>query len=332
MTKIVSANSQSIKKASSIIKNGGLVGMPTETVYGLAGNALDGTAIARIFEAKGRPQFNPLIVHVNDLDAVYKIAHMSDSNKALAQAFWPGPLTMILERRKNSNLSELVSAGLPTIAVRIPSHKTARALIKASNVPIAAPSANKSGTLSTTTASHVAQSLGDKLDLILADGNSEFGIESTVLDCTTKNPCILRPGSITAQDLSAAIGSEVTYDLGNKESGKVKSPGQLLRHYAPRTPVRLRAIDVQKGESLLTFGNARFIGMHGNGEQAINALPEDSIAHLSKTGDLYEAAANLFTMLHQLDNPAHKAIAVMDIPDHGIGKAINDRLRRAAEK
>jgi len=332
MTRIISVSTEAIEQAAAIVRNGGLVGMPTETVYGLAANARDGKAVARIFEAKGRPQFNPLIVHVNDIEAAQEIAYMSEQDLAVAQAFWPGPLTLILRVRGGSGLSDLVSAGLSTVAVRVPSHNTARAFIKACGVPIAAPSANRSGTLSTTTPAHVAQSLGDGVDLILADGVSKVGLESTVFDCTGDKPCVLRPGAVTAEELSEVLGCEVGYDLGNKESGEVRSPGQILRHYAPATPVRLKAVDVEEGEALLTFGSAQFMGMRGSGERAIDALPEGSVAHLSKDGDLYEAAANLFAMLHKLDRPEHKAIAVMDIPDKGVGVAINDRLRRAAEK
>ncbi len=331
MTRIISASMEAIERAAAIIRDGGLVGMPTETVYGLAANACDGRAVARIFEAKGRPAFNPLIVHVNDIEAAKKIAHMNARDMAVAKEFWPGPLTLILRRRKDSGLSDLVSAGLETVAVRVPSHKTARAFIEACKTPIAAPSANRSGTLSTTTPKHVAQSLGEAVDLILADGMSEVGLESTVLDCTGDVPCILRPGAVTAEDLSEVLRCAVEYDLGDKESGEIKSPGQILRHYAPRVPVRLKAIDVRKGEALLTFGAAQFIGMRESGRQAISALPEGSVAHLSRDGDLYEAAANLFSMLHQLDRTEHKAIAVMDIPDTGVGVAINDRLRRASQ-
>jgi len=332
MTRIISASDEAINEAAGIIKDGGLVGMPTETVYGLAGNARDGKAVARIFDAKGRPQFNPLIVHVNDVEEAQEIARMSERDIRAAQEFWPGPLTLILQRREDSGLSELVSAGLSTVAVRVPSHQTARDLIAACGVPIAAPSANRSGTLSTTTPKHVAQSLGEGVDLILADGMSEVGLESTVLDCTGDVPLILRPGAVTAEELSEVLGCVVEYDLGNKESGEVKSPGQILRHYAPSTPVRLRAVDVEEGEALLSFGSAQFMGMRGSGEQVLKALPEGAVAHLSKDGDLYEAAANLFTCLHALDKSEYKAIAVMDIPNEGVGVAINDRLKRAAEK
>ncbi len=329
MTRILAANSKSIEQAAIILRDGGLVGMPTETVYGLAANARDGRAVAKIFEAKGRPQFNPLIVHVNSVEEAQEIAVMSAQEIEIAQSFWPGALTMILKRRENSGLSDLVSAGLPTVAVRVPAHKSARALIKACGFPIAAPSANKSGSLSPTAPAHVAQSLGEAVDLILADGMCAVGLESTVIDCSGDAPLILRPGGISAEDIAEVIGADVSYDLG--EHGQdVKSPGQLLKHYAPDTPVRLNAVDLEEGEALLSFGSIKFMGVK-NG-QAASGLPDDMVRHLSKEGDLYEAAANLFSMMRELDKYAHKAIAVMNIPDQGIGVAINDRLKRAAQR
>lgn len=326
--KIVASHAKSIEQAADILRNGGLVGMPTETVYGLAANARDGKAVARIFEAKGRPSFNPLITHVNDVDAVLEIAEMNDHARALADVFWPGPLTMILPRREDSGLSDLVTAGLPTVAVRVPSHKSARNLIKVCGFPLAAPSANKSGSLSPTAPAHVAQSLGDAVDLILADGSSAVGLESTVVDCSGDVPVILRPGGITAEDVSSALGFEVAYDLGEK-GNDVKSPGQLLKHYAPSIPVRLNAVDLEEGEALLSFGGIKFMGVK-NGVPASD-LPVDQIRHLSKDGDLYEAAANLFAYLRDLDRAEFKGIAVMNIPTVGVGVAINDRLKRAAE-
>ncbi len=328
MTKIIATNSKSIEQAAEILKNGGLVGMPTETVYGLAANARDGKAVARIFEAKGRPSFNPLITHVNDVGTVLDIAEMNAYAKALADVFWPGALTLILPRRADSGLSDLVTAGLPTVAVRVPSHKSARSLIKACGFPLAAPSANKSGSLSPTAPAHVAQSLGDKVDLILADGSSAVGLESTVVDCSGDVPVVLRPGGITAEDISSVLGFEVSYDLGEK-GDDVKSPGQLLKHYAPNIPVRLNAIDLEEGEALLSFGGIKFMGVK-NGVPAAD-LPVDKIRHLSKEGDLYEAAANLFSYLRDLDKSENKAIAVMNIPNVGVGVAINDRLKRAAQ-
>ncbi|MGH1377747.1 MAG: L-threonylcarbamoyladenylate synthase [Alphaproteobacteria bacterium] len=327
MIKICALNDKSIAEATSILRRGGLVGMPTETVYGLAANACDGVSVAKIFTAKGRPQFNPLIVHVNDIEDVREFADLTVRDEVIAQNFWPGALTLILNRKENCALSDLVSAGLKTVAVRIPSHSGARALIDACGFPIAAPSANKSGSLSPTSPAHVVHSLGDSVDLVLADGVCSVGLESTVVDCTGDKPYVLRPGGITAEDISAALGEEVGYDLG--ENGKdVKSPGQLLKHYAPSIPVRLNAIDLKEGEALLSFGGIKFMGLKSGGSAA--DLTDDSMQHLSKDGDLYEAAANLFAMMRLLDNPSNESIAVMNIPDHGIGVAINDRLRRAA--
>lgn len=321
MTQIVSVSKSSIQRAAGVLRDGGLVGMPTETVYGLAANARDGKAVARIFEAKGRPNFNPLIVHVNSIDQVLEIAEMTAPDFEIAERFWPGPLTLILKRREDSGLSDLVSAGLPTIAVRLPAHKTARALIRECGFPIAAPSANKSGSLSPTTPEMVMRSLGDRVDMILADGACSVGLESAVIACTGGTPVILRPGGITAED----IGQDASYYRGEE----IKSPGQLLKHYAPNTLVRLNAVDVKKGEALLSFGSIKFMGVEGVG--SASDLPDNRVRHLSESGDLYEAASNLFLMLKELDQPEHNAIAVMSIPDVGVGVAINDRLRRAAQ-
>ncbi|MCB1783677.1 MAG: threonylcarbamoyl-AMP synthase [Alphaproteobacteria bacterium] len=326
MVKISSTSPEAISSAAQILRDGGLVGMPTETVYGLAANAKDGKAVARIFEAKGRPQFNPLIVHCASIEDVETIAEINNAARILGKYFWPGPLTMILPRKENSGLSDLVSAGLPTVAVRIPAHKDALALIKAAGVPLAAPSANKSGTLSPTTPKHVADSLGSAVDMILAAGPCKVGLESTVIDLSTSHPAVLRPGAVSAEELSRILGQTVPYDAGDGEN--VKSPGQLLKHYAPGIPVRLNAIDLLPGEALLGFGSLRFMGIRGGGA-ALN-LPEESVRNLSENADLHEAASNLFTMMRALDTPQHKAIAVMNIPENGIGKAINDRLERAS--
>ncbi len=327
MTQIVALNSGSLARAALVLRGGGLVGLPTETVYGLAANALDGRAVAKIFAAKGRPQFNPLIVHVCDLEQAQDFAHFGALDLALAQHFWPGALTLILERRVDSGLSDLVSGGLSTVAVRVPAHKGARDLIRLCGFPLAAPSANVSGTLSPTTPAHVAQSLGDAVDLILADGACAVGLESTVVDCTSGAPVVLRPGGVGAEALSDFLDRDVSYDLG-EAGGAVKSPGQLLKHYAPGIPVRLRAVDVAEGEALLGFGSLKFMGVRGGG--AVADLPDERLRNLSEEGDLYEAAAHLFAMMRALDRPEHKGIAVMDVPEVGIGIAINDRLRRAA--
>lgn len=324
--KIKSANPETIAEAACLLKEGGLVAFPTETVYGLGANALDGKAVARIFEAKGRPQFNPLIVHVPDVKAAVELVKMNDKAQAVAAQFWPGPLTMILPRLENCAVSELCSAGLPTLAVRVPQHKIAQALLKEAGIPLAAPSANRSGHLSPTTPQHVHDSLGDKLDMILAAGPCDVGLESTVLDLSTDKPAVLRPGAVTAEEIADILNEDVAYEIEATETPK--SPGQLLRHYAPSIPLRLDAVDLEPGEALLAFGNDKFMGIKGGG--AAQDLPDTARRNLSEDTDLTEAAANLFRMLHELDSPEHKAIAVMNIPGQGLGIAINDRLKRAA--
>ncbi|MEM6781161.1 MAG: L-threonylcarbamoyladenylate synthase [Pseudomonadota bacterium] len=325
MTRIVSYTSDSIKEAADILKSGGLVGMPTETVYGLAANALDGKAVAGIFEAKNRPQFNPLIVHVPNAQEAEKYVVFDDRARAIANEFWPGPLTLILRRKDNCPISDLASAGLDTLAVRVPANEAAQELLKVCGLPLAAPSANASGQPSATSPKHVADSLGDAVDIILAAGTCEVGLESTVLDLSGDEPVILRPGAITAEDFKSILG-DVDYDFGDHD--KPKSPGQLLKHYAPSIPVRLKAVDVEKDEALLAFGSIKFMGIREGGS-AID-LPDHQIRNLSESGDLHEAAAHLFAYLRELDNSGFKGIAVMDVPDEGLGVAINDRLDRAA--
>ena len=326
MPRIVVANDKSISEAADLIKAGELVVLPTETVYGLGANALDGQAVAKIFAAKNRPQFNPLIIHVSDRRAAEKFVDMNERAQKIADAFWPGPLTLILPRRDDGGVSDLVSAGLETLAVRVPSHKVMQAVIKQSGVPIAAPSANASGEPSATTPKHAAESLGDNVSYILAAGACNVGLESTVLDLSGDVPVILRPGAITPEDLELYLG-DIEIDFGTHE--KPKSPGQLLKHYAPKIPVRLNAVDLEKGEALLAFGSIKFMGIKGGG--SAKDLPEEALKNLSEEADLVEAAAHLFSMLRDLDRPEHKAIAVMNIPDIGLGVAINDRLKRAAQ-
>ena len=326
MTRIISATDEAIAEAAAILKNGGLVVMPTETVYGLAANALDGAAVAKVFAAKGRPSFNPLITHFASVEDAARYAAFDDRVRAAAQRFWPGPLTMILPRAVDCPVSELASAGLPTLAVRIPAHPVAQALIRACGFPLVAPSANVSGSLSPTTPAHVAENLGDKVDMILAAGACKIGLESTVLDLSEDKPLILRPGAIGAEELSEVLGEEVVYAL--EATDAPKSPGQLLKHYAPNTPLRLNAIDLEPGEALLAFGPVRFMGIKGGG--AAKDLPDEMLRNLSEEGDLHQAAANLFAMLKELDKAGARRIAVMNIPDIGLGIAINDRLKRAA--
>lgn len=328
---IKAVNDKTIKEAALLLNAGGLVAMPTETVYGLAANAMDGQAVARIFEAKGRPSFNPLIVHVSSVREAEALVEMDARAHHVADRFWPGPLTLILPRRVDCEVSELVGAGLPTLAVRVPRHPVTLSLIKAAGVPLAAPSANRSGSLSPTAPIHVADSLGDFLtsgvDLILAAGPSEVGLESTILDLSGERAVILRPGAVTPEELSEVLGEDVVVE--NEVTDKPKSPGLTLKHYAPDTPVRLNAVDVEAGEALLAFGSIKFMGVKSGGAAA--DLPEDMIRNLSAEGDLHEAAAHLFAMLKELDREEHTAIAVMSIPDQGLGIAINDRLRRAAQ-
>lgn len=327
MSRVVSANAKSIQEAAEIIRNGGLVGMPTETVYGLAANAHDGEAVAKIYEAKGRPSFNPLIVHVGALDEAQSFAEINETAKILAHHFWPGPITFVLPKKPDGQISELATAGLDTVAVRVPAHMEARQLIQAAGVPIVAPSANRSGALSPTSPIHVAEGLGGRVDMVLAAGTCQIGLESTVIDLSGDAPIVLRPGAITAEDISHVLEQDVGYQTHEEDTPK--SPGMLLKHYAPNTPVRLNAIDLEPGEALLAFGSDKFMGIKGGGSAA--DLPDTQRRNLSEESDLHQAASNLFAMLKELDRSEHKAIAVMAVPEQGLGVAINDRLRRAAE-
>ena len=326
MSLIFEATPENIEIAAQRLKSGGLVALPTETVYGLGADATNDLAVAGIFAAKGRPTFNPVIVHFGNKTEAEKAVIFNDSAELLASLFWPGPLTLILPRRQDAAISLLCSAGLETLAVRCPSHLVAQQLIKALGSPIAAPSANASGTLSPTTPQHVLLSLGGNAGMILAGGKTAVGIESTVMDMTGDVPVLLRHGAVTLEELQQHIGAiRVETEAAGE---KPKSPGQLLRHYAPKTPLRLKAVDVKPGEALLAFGSIKFMGIQGGG--AAKDMPVNACLNLSDQGDLNEAAAHLFAMLHQLDAGGFTAIAVMDIPEVGLGAAINDRLRRAA--
>ena len=322
------ANSENIKKAAELLNSGGLVAMPTETVYGLAANALDGQAVARIFAAKGRPQINPLIVHVASIAQAEDHVVFDARARKYADHFWPGPLTLILPKKENCEISELVSAGLPTIGVRCPAHPIAQQLLNTCGLPLAAPSANASGTISPTAPIHVAQSLGDKVDMILSGGNCTEGLESTILDLSGALPVILRPGTITADDIAQVEGLTPEVGYGNPEAPT--SPGQLLKHYAPNADLRLNAVDVAADEALLGFGSLKFMGVKGGG--FAKDLPQGQMLNLSENGDLYQAASHLFAYLRRLDDAGFSKIAVMSIPNTGLGIAINDRLTRAARK
>lgn len=324
----VETGPKAIIKAAEILKSGGLVAIPTETVYGLGANAHDGKAVSRIFEVKNRPDFNPLIVHFGDLKDVSETVQMNEVAYILADAFWPGPITFVLPRLETAKVSDLCSAGLPTLAVRMPKHPVAREILKSCGFPVAAPSANISGRLSPTAAQHVANGLGDAVDLIVAGGSSETGLESTVVDLTSDVPVVLRPGTITKEDIEKVLGYEIEQGFDLQPDQQPKSPGQTLSHYSPSVPLRMNAVDLYPGEALLAFGSDKFIGIKGGGAAA--DLSEHSRRNLSEQSDLYEAAANLFQMLHELDRADHKGIAVMPIPNLGVGVAINDRLRRAS--
>ncbi|MBO6782514.1 MAG: threonylcarbamoyl-AMP synthase [Alphaproteobacteria bacterium] len=314
---ILPASDDAIARAADCLAGGGLVAFPTETVYGLGADARDDTAVARIFEAKGRPTFNPLIVHLADTAQAQVYVEFDTRAAGLVDRFWPGPLTLVLPRRAESGLSLLVSAGLDTVAVRVPAHPLARKLLETFAGPVAAPSANASGEVSPTRAAHVAESLGENVDLILDGGPCDVGLESTVLDLSGDSPALLRHGAVTLEELEAAVGP--IEDATRPADGDApRSPGQLARHYAPALPLRLDITDISDGEALLAFGP----DVPDGAAKTVN---------LSPSGDLTEAAANLFAALHELDDPAFRAIAVVPIPDDGLGRAINDRLRRAAE-
>lgn len=307
----------SIDEAARLIREGELVAFPTETVYGLGGDATNERAVAKIFEAKGRPQFNPLISHVLDAGEARRLVQWSDVADKLAARFWPGPLTLVLPRAKGSPIALLATAGLDTAAIRAPAHPMAQALIRAAGRPIAGPSANRSGAVSPTRAEHVAESLGSRVKLILDGGPCEVGLESTVLDLTTAMPTLLRPGGATREAIEKAIGPVALSHAVPSGNAAHKSPGQLASHYAPARPLRLNATSVTADEGLLAFGPQPPAGAN-------------QVLNLSVSGDLTEAAANLFAHLHALDQPANARIAVMPVPQTGLGLAINDRLRRAA--
>jgi L-threonylcarbamoyladenylate synthase len=304
-----------ITEAAQLLKAGKLVAFPTETVYGLGGDATNDKAVAGIFAAKGRPSFNPLIAHIAEAAQLEMLVKPDSRAHELAAAFWPGPLTLILPRADNSPVSLLASAGLASLAVRIPAHPVAQALLKEAGIPIAAPSANRSGHLSSTTPLHVMESLGDKVDLVLGSGKCPVGVESTIVDLCQAKAVMLRPGAITKKQLESVIGP-IAVSSGNASAPN--APGQLQSHYAPNARVRLDAKNAGPNEALLAFGPE--MGIQG-GKKRLN---------LSPNGDLHEAAANLFAMLHELDTPGIEAIAVMPIPESDLGLAINDRLRRAA--
>ena len=307
-----------IARAARILLEGGLVAFPTETVYGLGGIAGDAQAIARLYDVKGRPSTNPLIIHVDDTEAAARVGCMDARAEALADEFWPGPLTLVLRLRPEADVCSLAVAGGSTVAVRVPAHPVARALIRAAGRPVAAPSANRSGHISPTTPNHVASELSGLIPLVLAAGRSRIGLESTVVALTGPQAVLLRPGLLTPDRLEWITGPLAFPGMDNSQGEPLLSPGLLVSHYAPRLPVRLNARSAAANEALLCFGPE--FGVRG-GAVRLN---------LSPTGDLEEAATNFFLMLRELDQPLLTGIAVMPIPDVGIGMALNDRLRRAA--
>lgn len=314
MSGIYKADEENISRAATVIKCGGLVAFPTETVYGLGASVYDADAVAGIFAVKGRPTFNPLISHIASPDMLKDYAHPDERALFLAKKFWPGPLTFVLPRDDDDDPAlDLVCAGLRTITVRCPRHPVALDLIYKSEVPIAAPSANRSQTISPTTAQAVFESLGDGVDMILDGGQCEVGVESTILDLTTHQAVLLRAGGVTKEELEEALNEPVLISDGNPD--KPTSPGQLLRHYAPSKKLRINATERLEGELFIGFG------------------PEYDWAdlNLSPTGDLREAAANLFSFMRLADkDEAHSLMAMAPIPEEGLGLAINDRIRRAS--
>jgi L-threonylcarbamoyladenylate synthase len=322
---VITVSQVAIADAAAALRAGNLVAFPTETVYGLGADATNGLAVAKIFAVKGRPHFNPLIAHVPDLAAAEQVAVFDATARQLAAAFWPGPLTLVLPRAADNgagrHLADLMTAGLATVAVRVPSHPAAQALLRAAGVPVAAPSANRSGRVSPTTAQHVADDLGVDVSCILDGGACDHGVESTVVAFHGGRVVILRPGSVTAAQIAAVIAAPVTDAAVLAAGDRPQSPGQLASHYAPNAPVRLNATAVQPGEALLAFGPT--------------PLPTSGpVFNLSATSRLDEAAANLFAALRALDGADVRGgvscIAVMPIPATGLGVAINDRLHRAA--
>lgn len=315
MTVMVPATTETIADGGAILRRGGLVAFPTETVYGLGADACSDAAVARIYAAKARPRFNPLIAHVVSLEDAERQGTFSAEAARLARAFWPGPLTLVVPVAAGCSVSVLARAGLDSVALRVPAHPVAQALIAAVGRPVAAPSANRSGRISPTAAGHVRDELGDAVDLILDGGPCTVGLESTIVDCLGALR-ILRPGGVPREAIEAVLGRSIA--AGPEPSARPVAPGQLASHYAPRAAVRLDATSAQAGEAVLDFA-----GRVGQGAAA-------AYLDLSPTGDPIEAAANLFAFLRDLDGPAVTRIAVAPIPERGLGTAINDRLRRAA--
>jgi L-threonylcarbamoyladenylate synthase len=311
---VVPATPEAIAEAAQALRRGDVIAFPTETVYGLGANALDARAVGKVFAATERPRFNPLIVHVLGIADADRYAVVDDTAQKLANAFWPGPLSLVVDKRRGCEIADLVSAGLDTIALRSPAHPVARSLLVEAKLPIAAPSANRSGRVSPTTAAHVEAELDDVPSMILDGGPSPLGLESTVMSLAGGAPVLLRLGALPRDAIETVLGQKLAQA---KIDTPVASPGQLATHYAPDTKLRLGATSVSSNEALLAFGPH---------------VPKGAIAtvNLSPRGDLGEAAARLFGALRELDESGAATIAVMPIPNHGLGEAINDRLQRAS--
>lgn len=306
---------EEIARAAEALRAGDLVAFPTETVYGLGADATNDRAVAAIFSTKGRPRFNPLIIHVPDFATAQRYGQFSEKAAQLARTFWPGPLTLVVPQQPGAGISDLVTAGLDTIAIRIPSHPVAQALLAQTGRPVAAPSANRSGRVSSTSAAHVRADFENTGLIVLDAGPTQHGLESTIIDASGDELMLLRPGAITGEMILAKTSLHVM--LRAKPAARPNAPGQLESHYAPRAQVRLNAASPQPDEALLAFGNA--------------VPPHDgAMINLSPSGDTTEAAINLFAALRTLDATGCATIAVMPIPETGLGAAINDRLRRAA--
>jgi len=328
-TRLVVAGDAGVAEAARVLAAGGMVAFPTETVYGLGADAGNGEAIARLYAAKGRPTFNPLIAHVASATAARKLARFNTAAERLAAAFWPGPLTLVLPKAADCPVAALATAGLDSIAVRLPQHAVAQALLRAFGGPVVAPSANRSGHVSPTTAAHVLADLGGRIDLIVDGGATPLGLESTIVACLGESlgeslgePGLLRPGGVPRAAIEQVLGFPLAAATAARGQAAPRAPGMLGSHYAPRTRLRLDARAVGGREALLAFGP----------RLAQGAAAAVKILNLSARGDLIESCANLFSHLRALDSAGADAIAVMPIPHHGLGEAINDRLRRAATR
>jgi len=320
-TEMLAPDAAGMARAAQLLRTGSVVAFPTETVYGLGADATDPRAVAGIYEAKGRPRFNPLIAHVANLAAAESEGVFADDARRLAEAFWPGPLTLVVPLAATARVCDLARAGLPSIALRVPDHPVAKALLHAVDRPVAAPSANPSGRISPTRAAHVAHDMAGKIAAILDGGATQVGLESTIVACLGGVPRLLRPGGVSREKLEAVLGFPLTDGIPASAAPSAPvAPGMLTSHYAPRARVRLDAVAINPGEAALLFGSVSPGGLD-------NAV---AVRNLSEAGDLREAATNLFSAMRALDETGATGIAVTPVPEHGLGAAITDRLRRAA--